>query len=84
MKIGGVFLLLFLAFLCLTVAARKPQQKVNCNKYPRKPDGSVGPCTLIAGPVCGTDGKTYGNECSLCATIVKTKGRIGLRHRGRC
>ncbi|XP_038627825.1 ovomucoid-like [Tachyglossus aculeatus] len=84
MKIGGVFLVLFLAFLGLTVASRTPQQKVDCSRYPRKPDGSVGPCTLVYGPVCGTDGQTYGNECSLCGKIVETKGRVGLRHRGRC
>lgn len=45
--------------------------------------GSVCVCNLIYAPVCGSDGKTYSNECSLkCAQ--NQKKNLKLKHTGEC
>ncbi|XP_077427596.1 putative pancreatic secretory proteinase inhibitor [Vanacampus margaritifer] len=41
-------------------------------------------CFMIYRPVCGTDGITYSNECTLCYHIQKTKRHIQIAFTGEC
>ncbi|ROL55537.1 Ovoinhibitor [Anabarilius grahami] len=55
----------------------QPQQP-NCKPYPSKI------CPLIYKPVCGSDGKTYSNECMLCAANQASKTKILIQKQGEC
>ncbi|XP_067245121.1 double-headed protease inhibitor, submandibular gland-like [Chanodichthys erythropterus] len=49
----------------------------NCNPYP-----SI--CTMIYKPVCGSNGKTYSNECLLCLAIKASNTQILIQKEGKC
>ncbi|XP_053521861.1 serine protease inhibitor Kazal-type 6-like [Artibeus jamaicensis] len=41
-------------------------------------------CTRESNPYCGSDGQTYGNKCAFCKAMVKSGGKINLKHHGKC
>ena len=41
-------------------------------------------CPKILDPVCGSDDKTYPNECVLKIAICKSQGTISMAHYGPC
>ena len=41
-------------------------------------------CPRHLNPLCGSDGKTYGNECTFAAGKCKSNGNLTLKHRGPC
>ncbi|XP_044882263.1 ovoinhibitor-like [Mauremys mutica] len=68
----------------------KCQQKIvpfDCSQQPRiiDEDGKVQmPCPRILAEVCGTDGVTYPNECTLCAHNLEHQKNIIKKHDGKC
>ncbi|XP_067219091.1 ovoinhibitor-like isoform X2 [Chanodichthys erythropterus] len=50
----------------------------DCKRYPSNI------CPLNYSPVCGSDGKTYGNECELCAANKASKTKILIQKQGEC
>ena len=41
-------------------------------------------CPKLFDPVCGSDDKTYSNECVLKIAICKSQGTISKAHNGPC
>uniref|UniRef100_A0A8C6N9M5 Ovomucoid n=1 Tax=Melopsittacus undulatus TaxID=13146 RepID=A0A8C6N9M5_MELUD len=41
-------------------------------------------CTSEYSPLCGSDGRTYGNRCHFCNAVSLNQGGLFLRHRGEC
>nr|prf inhibitor,basic acrosin [Bos taurus] len=39
-------------------------------------------CTRHSDPQCGSNGETYGNKCAFCKAVMKSGGKINLKHRG--
>nr|XP_021520610.1 serine protease inhibitor Kazal-type 5 isoform X1 [Aotus nancymaae] len=58
--------------------------ELNCDDFKKgERDGNF-ICPNISEAVCGTDGKTYGNRCELCAENVKTGSKVGVKSEGEC
>ncbi|XP_064135779.1 serine protease inhibitor Kazal-type 6 [Loxodonta africana] len=54
--------------------------EIDCNEF-RDPKVY---CTRESNPHCGSDGQTYGNKCAFCKAVVKSGGKIRLKHEGKC
>ncbi|XP_066506053.1 trypsin inhibitor ClTI-1-like [Hoplias malabaricus] len=73
-----VFVLLCVVALTNVVAAGKKRRPPKCEIYP------LPGCPRDYNPVCGSDGKTYTNECELCVEILETGTQIYVAHEGPC
>ncbi|XP_032193813.1 serine protease inhibitor Kazal-type 6 [Mustela erminea] len=60
--------------------ARNEAWKIDCGEFQ---DPKVY-CTRESNPHCGSDGQTYGNKCTFCKAMVKSGGKINLKHQGKC
>ncbi|KAM6196189.1 double-headed protease inhibitor, submandibular gland-like [Sarcoramphus papa] len=55
-------------------------EQIDCSEH----KGSDLICTADYNPVCGSDGKTYGNECQFCNAVSRSQETLFLKHRGEC
>ncbi|XP_009077933.1 PREDICTED: pancreatic secretory trypsin inhibitor [Acanthisitta chloris] len=84
MKATGVLLLISLALCCITDLA-VAQRRASCGMYLQGLTGKTQTiaCSRNYDPVCGTNGRTYPNECSLCKDFLRNRA-LDKKHDGRC
>ncbi|KAM6380478.1 double-headed protease inhibitor, submandibular gland-like [Pluvialis apricaria] len=61
-------------------ACFQPGEEIDCSQQ----KGSSLICTSEYNPICGSDGRTYGNKCQFCNAVSRSRGSLFLRHRGEC
>ncbi|XP_035583424.1 serine protease inhibitor Kazal-type 9 [Zalophus californianus] len=50
----------------------------------KSPPGKEGFCHEIYAPICGSDSKTYPNDCFFCFEVQKTDNKLKFVHFGKC
>ncbi|XP_037364220.1 serine protease inhibitor Kazal-type 9-like [Talpa occidentalis] len=58
-------------------------RKIDCSKYKTLPHEPKF-CIEIYAPICGSDGKTYDNDCFFCRETEKTDNKLKFVHFGKC
>ncbi|XP_008414573.1 trypsin inhibitor ClTI-1-like [Poecilia reticulata] len=74
---------LLLGLLIICVAAVAARRSENMRK-PFCANRRIWKCTTYFYPVCGTDERTYDNECLLCKEMHETSKNILVAKPGRC
>ncbi|XP_008253440.1 serine protease inhibitor Kazal-type 9 [Oryctolagus cuniculus] len=85
MKTATSLLVLFLAFA--TIFDTKcviQEEEVDCSHYEKLPPGEEIICYKIYAPICGSDGKTYPNDCFFCYEVKRTDDKLKFVHFGEC
>ncbi|XP_010156482.1 PREDICTED: serine protease inhibitor Kazal-type 6-like [Eurypyga helias] len=80
MKATGTLVLLSLLLLSLFSDVAGQDIEEICREFVNR---SVY-CTRESNPHCGTDGITYGNKCAFCKAVLRSGGKIRLKHLGKC
>ena len=88
----GIEEFIFFLFLSSFVSFSAPCALLKCDFYAKceaQLDGSLEcvcpkQCPLSLDPVCGSDVKSYPNECTLQVESCRTKTRITVAKRGQC
>lgn len=73
----------FALFLTVILAALAYSTSASPIDSTQQELGPVCVCTFEYAPVCGSDGNTYGNGCSLNCEIRKN-AQLSLAHTGEC
>ncbi|XP_049899107.1 trypsin inhibitor ClTI-1-like isoform X1 [Epinephelus moara] len=78
---------LLLSVSVLSLQAETVNPDNNDRMTPREPDCEqygLPICTREYAPVCGTDGRTYGNECMLCMANSDKRKNVQVAWEGTC
>ncbi|XP_070789912.1 ovomucoid-like [Pituophis catenifer annectens] len=79
MKQGSFLLLALLVFFLYSdIASQKVDPRDYCKGYPKDR------CTEEYQAHCGSDGKTYDNQCYFCNAYIKSGRKLQLRYFGQC
>ncbi|XP_063781418.1 serine protease inhibitor Kazal-type 2 [Pseudophryne corroboree] len=70
--------------LCIVTAALWPTQLIHGATLPKCYLYQLPGCPRDLNPVCGTDGKTYANECMLCASNRDNGLKVHIKWKGEC
>ncbi|XP_002744390.1 serine protease inhibitor Kazal-type 9 [Callithrix jacchus] len=80
----ALLLALTLATTFSIECAKQTKQMVDCSHYKKSPLGEERFCYQMYDPICGSDGKTYNNDCFFCSQVKKSDGKLKFVHFGRC
>ncbi|CAN2390599.1 Kazal type 4 [Pristimantis euphronides] len=74
----------FMILLCLLLGMAKTNPAADEGREPNCDVGASSRCPRIYDPVCGSDQKTYDNECLLCVQKMTKNIHIKITKTGRC
>ncbi|XP_069828580.1 serine protease inhibitor dipetalogastin-like [Dendropsophus ebraccatus] len=89
MKPIGIIVYAIVAFTCfkgIICSSGDVEIEPNCDGYIPIPGIGLA-CNRMRKPVCGTNGRTYSNECELCSHIMrmsKSEDKIKIKYRQEC
>ncbi|XP_071468901.1 serine protease inhibitor Kazal-type 9 [Marmota flaviventris] len=85
MRTTSFILLLVVALATIfNIDCSTEEYQVNCTPYRNLPPEELRFCPLVYEPICGSDGKTYSNECIFCFKVKETDERLKFIHFGKC
>ncbi|XP_005380698.1 PREDICTED: serine protease inhibitor Kazal-type 9 isoform X2 [Chinchilla lanigera] len=84
MRTTAFILLVALALASMFNMGYAIQRKTaDCSHYKKlSPENTA--CIASYDPICGSDGKTYQNECYFCVAVRKTNHKLKFAHWGKC
>ncbi|XP_074085611.1 serine protease inhibitor Kazal-type 9-like [Macrotis lagotis] len=84
MKAPAAYMFLILALMPIFNVESASKRQIDCSRFKKLPPGEHQMCTDIYYPICGSDGKTYPNECVFCSAVKQSNDKIKFAHLGKC